>query len=110
MTPQQAFTKMVNHLRKQNAECRHSRGECVFRNDEGMACAIGCLIPDDEYHVGMEGQAAWALRTFSGWPIETGRVMADMQRTHDGYAVSQWEDRFALVAGSHGLKLPEVTP
>jgi hypothetical protein len=43
-----------------------SCGTCVYRDSEGRACAVGCLIPDDVYDPGAEGPTVANLRIKGG--------------------------------------------
>lgn len=51
-TPQEAFDKVCAHIKAQG---HPSRGEeyCLYRNGPDK-CAIGALIPDDEYSAALE--------------------------------------------------------
>lgn len=50
LTAQQIFDKVVNHLRTQGRAAHAPNGTgCMYRNDEGLSCAVGCLIPDSHY-------------------------------------------------------------
>ncbi len=55
MTLQEIFDKVILHLRRQHVVSVCVFGACAYRGDEGRQCAIGCLIPDDEYDPNMEG-------------------------------------------------------
>jgi hypothetical protein len=51
MTDQEIFDKVALHLlsyAKQGFKSVDDRG-CLYRNGEGLSCAVGCLIPDDLY-------------------------------------------------------------
>lgn len=54
MTDQEIFDTVVSHLLQQGKPA--SDGDyCVYRTTDGLKCAIGVLIPDDEYIPTMEG-------------------------------------------------------
>jgi hypothetical protein len=53
---QAVFNFIINHLRKQGKQATDVKGGCVYRTDDGEACAVGCLIPEDEYHSKFEGE------------------------------------------------------
>jgi hypothetical protein len=49
------FLKTITeHLKAQNGPARNG-SECVYRSTEGKKCAVGAIIPDAEYHPGIEG-------------------------------------------------------
>src|SRR5258706_1958080 len=63
MTNQELFDKVKNHLLSQNAQSiayrtpqtYHVVKYCVYKNENGLKCAIGCLIPDEKYSPEFEG-------------------------------------------------------
>jgi len=61
MNHQQIFDKVATHLFTQGRRAtqfgpgRPNIDKCVYRNDEGETCAIGCLIPADLYNPVIEG-------------------------------------------------------
>ena len=57
MNLQTIFTKVKDHLLKQNRKCfEEGEGErCMYRQGE-LSCAVGVLIPDEVYHSKMEHQ------------------------------------------------------
>ncbi len=109
MEPQEAFDKMVSHLRKQGEQSKVRIGKkCLYRSDTGLKCAVGCLIPDEDYCSDMENQGASSFRgfpTFKGWPAATLDVMSNMQGMHDNTLVRGWERGFSDVALVCGLEL-----
>ena len=46
-TAQQVFTQVKNHLLKQN-EKSMINGICAYRGSNGLQCAAGCLMSDEE--------------------------------------------------------------
>jgi len=106
MTHQQAFNKIVRHLRKQNR--RSEDGGCLYRGPGGLQCAIGCLIPNSEYKDTFEGVSVYGLRNLA--PSLKGidiLMLKDMQDIHDTYDVRSWETAFAEVAWRYSLKMPK---
>jgi hypothetical protein len=68
-------------------------------------CAIGCVIPDEEYELGFEGQSAsyaaeMGVSTLQGL---TARAMNYLQAIHDDYPTEQWEGRWEEFAILHNL-------
>ena len=60
-TIQEVFDHVAGHLLKQGKQSlteennySYSSG-CSYRGVNGTSCAVGCLIPDDEYKVVIEG-------------------------------------------------------
>lgn len=51
MTEQEAYERMREWLGREGASKSESRnGLCVYRLGDGNKCAVGVLIPDEEYH------------------------------------------------------------
>lgn len=60
MNKQEVFDKVANHLLTQNRKAINTGNlspyvKCVYRTDDGLKCAIGCLIPDHLYDTKIEG-------------------------------------------------------
>lgn len=47
---------VITHMRKQGTFSVSEHG-CMYRDGEGNACAIGCLIPDELYSTALENRA-----------------------------------------------------
>lgn len=54
MTDQQLFDKVAKHLLKQMERSADRNGNCVYHNDHGQMCAVGCLIPNELYDKSFE--------------------------------------------------------
>lgn len=109
MTDQEAFETMVRHLRRQGKRSANANGTCLYRGPDGLRCAVGCLIPDDQYKRSLEGKAAEfitknvpALRHIGGW------LLSEMQSVHDEFDPWQWEEGFKGVARYCKLTLPPL--
>lgn len=56
-TPQEAFDKVCAHIKAQGHKSYDSdRNQCLYRNGPDK-CAIGALIPDEEYQPEFDGRA-----------------------------------------------------
>lgn len=60
MNHQKAFDTMLNHLRQQGKPAVTEKGRCRYRVD-GLKCAVGALIPDEEYEPAMEGRPLFVM-------------------------------------------------
>lgn len=130
MTPQETFDKVTRHLLTQKAVSELKGVGCRYRADNGLKCAVGCLIPDDKYSPDIEGTPvgpdffdleigffpprALALRTLltdlglSG----QGKLLSRLQHVHDSFDSSDWPDRLRRVAKDFNLStavLDEMT-
>lgn len=55
MTNQEAFDKIVKHLVDQKwVTASNDSGACVYLAADGCKCAVGCLIPPDQYKSSFE--------------------------------------------------------
>ena len=115
MTNQEAFARMVLHLRQQGRKSVESRGGidfCRYRTKDGSRCAVGVLITDEMYRPEMEEQIATG--GFGGYDVRNLLLKLGvnpafaqiMQGVHDGVKPSQWEENFQAVAEAFNLTLP----
>jgi len=113
LTNQSAFDTMVNHLLKQGEKSRaYDRSTCLYRNPDGLKCAIGAILPDDLYVSSMENKLAQSLMhdypTIGQlWENLSINLLAKMQYIHDNRAVSEWYDEFKAIADDFNLSMPE---
>lgn len=50
LSNQEVFDRVASHLIKQNKKSRESSiGPCVYRTPQGLSCAVGCLISEEDY-------------------------------------------------------------
>ena len=105
-TAQEVFDQVVNHLRQQGEKSLNKNGVCCYRHtdvDKITKCAAGCLISDEEYDQELMEKTMWRPASHSWIPEEHESLICDLQIIHDGCDVDDWEDRFELLAGRHGL-------
>lgn len=105
MTGQEIFDKVAKHLLTQNAQSMGIMG-CAYRGDNGLQCAVGCLIPDELYRPEFEGKTAHFLgRGLQDtlWGLENQGLVEALQHVHDRRPVSAWKDGLCNVAYSNGL-------
>lgn len=108
-TAQEVFDHVVNHLRAQGRPCLNG-SECLYRNEEGEACAAGCLIDDNDYTSDME-QTAWEDVSHEyDFPRVHTSLISDLQRAHDNWRFKQTsaiiEQSFSEIAKRYNLKVP----
>jgi len=113
MNNQQAFNKIVRHLRKQNKHSADERtGVCKWRTHDGLKCAIGALIPNRLYDSHIERQTIeYAMKThpplgeyLAGVSLD---LMKHMEAIHDNEPVRKWEQCFEEAAKKFNLTLPK---
>lgn len=85
MTEQEVFDKVKKHLLKQNSKAMDG-DNCVYRSPNGSQCAIGCMIPDDQYDETMElNNAAILIEEWPDLPFANinPNFLKDLQEIHD---------------------------
>lgn len=85
-TEQQIFDQVAAHLLKQQAKSMISLTMCAYRGRQGMMCAAGCLIADDEYDAEMDQHAtSWnSLVDRKLVPAAHKNFIRGLQSVHDG--------------------------
>ena len=92
-TAEEIFDYVEAHLRNQGQRSRAKtgiiRGLCRYRGPEGLMCAVGCLLADDEYDSGMEYNNIYTLVSDGILPDIPCRLrphikmLAELQDLHD---------------------------
>lgn len=60
-TRQQIFDQVARHLLKQKVRAYDEENEkCQYRTSNGLMCAAGCLIADDEYDPQYDRTGSWS--------------------------------------------------
>lgn len=103
---QLTFNTVATHLLTQMERAQTKEG-CRYRAPNGLKCAVGCLITDEEYDYGMEGRG-WSslLIAFPGLKSRIGRhgrLLTRLQTIHDGEQVTRWADCLRRTASEHAL-------
>ncbi len=110
MVDQEAFTRVVQHLRAQGQKSEDGTEGCAYRSKQGLRCAVGVLITDEFYLKEFEGD------TVLGGPVEAMLtkalpgvsldLLADLQGIHDMHEVEDWEYHWSKLAEQFGLEMP----
>lgn len=116
------FDRVKNHLLTQNAKSSDPYDvlgdefvfNCRYRSNNGLKCAIGCLITDKNYHPSLEGFSInnpviynSLLNALKKSGIDCTTRMLEMldalRELHDGMAVSYWEMGLKNIAAEYFL-------
>lgn len=132
MDNQEAFNRVVTHLRLQGRQSYEDGGiSCRYRSKEGLRCAVGVLLTDEFYDPKFEGcivmefshttpmnmlrsLAIERCRKFNrtlavALPgVSLGLLMA-LQKVHDLHHPADWECNFEDVAQKFQLTIPPLT-
>lgn len=103
MTNQEAFDKAALHLLRQGCKSENV-DTCLYRGPNGTKCAVGALIPDEEYDPSAEGDTIdsvveW-VPSLHGLDTE---FLRQLQTVHDDSAVEEWPGELRAVAARFGL-------
>jgi hypothetical protein len=110
MTAQDVFDHVARHLLTQRkAAIEH--GRCRYRTDDGLACAVGCLIPDAHFRPTFEGMDSRRLRCklvderspLAAFFLRFETLLLELQMVHDSCHVLDWASSLAIVARREGL-------
>lgn len=120
LTPQQALEISAAHMLTQREKSTHERETLVgieddgywYRNNTGLCCAIGALIPEGVYDPEMEGDDIGdILRAYpqklshlDGSDVE---LYLALQDCHDWSAVNEWPVKLREIADAFKLRWTE---
>lgn len=101
MTDQQIFDTVARHIMAQGEPAiSQLTGKCAYLTPRGHKCAIGCLIPPEDYDAKFEDKGITnpvfnPLIRKHRWNVS---LLADLQGAHDSWANSPYD-------GYHAWKL-----
>lgn len=104
---QTVFDYVCHHMAAQGRQSANE-GQCMYRSEEGLSCAVGCLIPDDFYSPLIESVSVYNLK--GGQmpneliPFRDNGLLHLLQTAHDSgntlkrlqYCLEYCADRFKL--------------
>lgn len=118
MNQQEIFDKVFTHIMKQGKPALNSKGECVYRGKNGLTCAAGCLIDDEQYSPQMEGTTFVGASTIMQgitpeWMKEEQMFICQLQNAHDTAAdcddfLGRFRTYTKILAEEYELTVPEV--
>jgi hypothetical protein len=103
---QQVFDQIAGHLLTQSRKSHQSyngcaKFRCAYRGDEGLKCAIGALISDEEYKPTMETKsvASLAVEFFPSPLLDKGVTdfLQTFQTIHDSWEVTDWKYKLSTI-------------
>lgn len=107
MNTQEIFDKVVTHLLTQNEKSLGYDGLCKYRGNNGLMCAVGCLITDKDYRLEIEGLSASHCTVLNSLGY-SDPILEDLQIIHDNTLVSDWPQRLYQLALQTGLEVPQI--
>lgn len=107
-TEQQVFDTVAKHLLTQMQQSRitvdGTSSSCLYRGPNGLKCAAGVLIGDDEYHEDMENHSWNALAKDGLVPSEHKCLISILQNLHDFSLPNNWHYELTQLAQRFALK------
>jgi len=104
-TAQEVFNQAAEHLLTQNKQSEgvHNNGlTCMYISPDGLKCAAGCFIGDDEYLSEWE-RRSWGFVSRAGGVTKHIDLISSLQSIHDSYEPSQWLAQLKELASSKEL-------
>jgi hypothetical protein len=128
MTAQEIFDRVWTHFVVEgNPRSLGNDGACKYRSSNGAKCAVGVLIPDEDYETWMDQSASMTAERVLGdarCPASLRKLkphrslLIALQNAHDADHSSSDEpsprrvdpDGLRVVAKNFDLTIPEVSP
>ncbi len=111
-TAQEVFDQIAEHLLKQGRKSQsHSAyPSCKYRGPEGLRCAAGCLIGDDEYDATFEGKVWFTVARLLSPECGEGamchaELISNAQEIHDLFQPEDWRTQLSRLASKFDLNL-----
>ena len=102
-TKQEIFDQVAKHLLEQAEPSISDENGCAYRGDNGLKCAVGCLITEDQYedtYRDFEGKVADSLPGVDG---HVGEFLDELQRIHDAIDPLLWRGELVKLARANNL-------
>lgn len=126
MTKQEIFNTVCKHLIDQGQTSKGDDYYCAYRGDNGLKCAVGCLIKDECYSPTLEGSSvlqALVVRALVCSSVVdepdneddeddeaslTPEIMLlrKLQSVHDNIEPIYWPEHLLTIARHNGLTSP----
>lgn len=103
-TLQEIFDIVSTHLLTQNARSVNDEHTCMYRGENGMKCAAGILIPDDQYAREYEFTSWDKLQAEKLVPSQFCDEIRELQKIHDNLSPEDWPNRLKRFAIKYNLE------
>jgi len=117
MTEQEVFNKVWDHIIAQGEPSVNKDGHCLYRGPNGLKCAAGIFLTDEQAADSDEHAATWAHLDDMGYPELEGlpnHLIKNLQICHDEASPLGGEDfikdfkyRARFVAKVFNLTIPK---
>lgn len=103
---QDVFNQVAFHLLSQGERAvEEVCGACVYLAPDGLRCAAGCLISDEEYDEAMEWNSWIDLVDTELVPNEHADLIIELQNLHDLENPDDWAGALYELAGKLDLTI-----
>lgn len=112
---QEIFDIVSTHLLSQNKKSVNSARCCRYRGLNGLKCAVGILIPDEEYEERFENNTIAHIfnvvsnKNFVQKYKKYSLFISDLQRIHDFYSESFWRKELISFAIKEKLNYDKIS-
>ena len=110
-TLQEIFDTAYLGLAKQGFEPSMKGDTCMYRCADGRKCAVGHLIPDEQYDPSLETNTVYIKRVWvaAGIPDELVEAVGVLQHAHDkALAPAKLKNNLSHFAELYGLTIPQI--
>ena len=112
MDRQKTYDTIKAHAIKQGKKSTNGN-ICLYRDQDGLKCFIGAIIPDELYNPDMEGNDIYRLATWKQYDnireylnITAGddiNFLMNVQSIHDTFPVEAWVKMLEMAAQQYHL-------
>ena len=108
---QEIFSHVKHHLLTQNKKAyvltTGGRESCKYHSPDGLRCAVGCLISEEEYEPEFEGKSIEIILSNVGITLQQPKTLSllnKLQGIHDDTCnVEYWSNELRKLADSYKL-------
>ncbi len=98
-TAQEVFNQAAKHLLTQNKRSFDADIDyCMYRSKEGLKCAAGCFISDEEYNPEFERTNITAALMNYNFDMTHQHLIQELQKIHDNFEPEEWEAQLKRLA------------
>lgn len=108
-TEQEVFDQVAIHLLSQNRKAIDGP-VCAYHSPDGIKCAAGCLISEEEYAPTMEKNKWSSLVDHNLVPCTHNYLISDLQRVHDNYPPKDWPKELLNLGKRFSLNAKSIAP
>jgi hypothetical protein len=97
-TAQEVFEQAATHLLTQKKKSLDGIVRCMYKSADGLKCAAGCFIADDEYDPSFETKTWVGLVKNAAVPGTHSELIKQLQIIHDTTFVEDWKEELKLLS------------